>query len=314
MLTAPFAVPLIDLAAERESIARDLRAASCSTGVFFVSNHGVPSSLIAEHFTIARAFFDLSLDEKRAIDVSRSNAFRGYEPFGTQTIDEAAPGDLKEGFIMGPDFAPDHAHALARFPNTGTNLWPARPAGFREHMDAYVDAMRVLGRRLAGLLALSLNLPEAYFAAILREPLIYSQLFHYPSVSADLPAQRLGAGAHLDWGMLTILLQDDVGGLEVRAHDTSWHAAAPVPGTFVVILGEMMLRFTDGFYRSAMHRVRRNTSGRGRYSMPTFFDPDYDECIACVPTCLPANGALRYPARTVAEHMREMATQTLTAT
>ena len=314
MLTAPFAVPVIDLAAGRDAVARDIRAASCSTGVFFARNHGISSALIAEHFEYARAFFALPLDEKREIEVGRSNAFRGYEPFGTQTIDEAAPGDLKEGFIMGPDLAPDHPHVRARFPNTGTNLWPARPAGFRAQMETYVHAMCTLGRQLAGLLALSLTLPEDYFAPLLREPLLYSQLFHYPSVSAARPAQRFGAGAHLDWGMLTILLQDDVGGLDVRAHDTSWHAAQPVPGTFVIILGEMMVRLTDGFYRSAMHRVRRNDSGRSRYSMPTFFDPGYDERVTCVPTCTPADGEPRYPARTVAEHVREMARQPLSTT
>jgi isopenicillin N synthase-like dioxygenase len=314
MLTAPFAVPIVDLARDADAVARDIRAAGCTTGVFFARSHGVPQTLIDEHFAIARAFFDLPFDEKLAIEVERSNAFRGYEPFGTQTIDQAAPGDLKEGFIMGPDLAPGHAHVLAGYPNTGTNLWPARPPGFRAHMDAYVDAMRELGRRLSGFLALSLGLPETYFAEMLREPLLYSQLFHYPSQAADTPVQRFGAGAHVDWGMLTILLQDDIGGLEVRAHDTSWHAAAPLPGTFVIILGEMMLRFTDGFYRSAMHRVRRNTSGRSRYSMPTFFDPGYDERVTCVPACLPANGEPRYPARTVAQHMHEMAIRTLSAT
>jgi isopenicillin N synthase-like dioxygenase len=255
-------------------------------------------------------FFALELAEKRAIDVSRSNCFRGYEAFGTQTIDTAAPGDLK-GFIMGPDLAPDHPHVLAQYPNTGANLWPPRLPGFRRHMEAYVDAMNRLGRRLAGVLALSLDLPANYFAAALTNPLTYSQLLYYPSLPAQACGNRLGAGAHVDWGLLTILLQDDVGGLEIRAPDASWHAATPVPGTFVIILGEMILRLTNGLYRSAMHRVAKNTSGRSRYSMPTFFDPAYDYRVACVPSCRPAHGEPRYRACTVAEHMREMAHTTL---
>ena len=292
---------------------RDIRAAGCETGVFYVRNHGVPRALIEAHFALARAFFALDVAEKCAIDVHRSNCFRGYEPFGTQTIDAAAPGDLKEGFIMGPDLPPDHPHVLAGYPNTGANLWPVRPPGLRAHMETYVAAMNALGARLAGLLAVSLDLPHDAFAAALAEPLTYSQLFHYPSLPVAEPGTRLGAGAHVDWGMLTILLQDDVGGLEVRAHDTTWSAARPLPDTFVIILGEMMVRFTAGRYRSAMHRVTRNVSGRSRYSMPTFFDPAYDERVACVPTCAPPAGEPRFPARTVAEHMREMARDTLSA-
>ena len=313
-------IPVIDLAETFSSdvrdclaAAHDVLAASRAIGMFYVTNHGVPTPLIDAHFALARSFFALELGEKRAIDVSRSNCFRGYEAFGSQTIDAATPGDLKEGFIMGPDLAPDHPHVLARYPNTGTNLWPQRPAGFRSHMEAYVDAMNRLGRRLAGLLARSLELPADYFAAPLSDPLTYSQLLYYPSLPAEGRTNRLGAGAHVDWGMLTILLQDDVGGLEVYAGETAWLAAPPVPDSFVIILGEMILRLTDGFYRSAQHRVKKNTSGRGRYAMPTFFDPEYDYRVACTPTCKPARGEPRYPARTVAQHMQEMARETLSA-
>lgn len=319
-MNTQYTMPVVDLGrscsagAADPSLAQAVRDASRGSGLFYVSNHGVPASLIAAHFAVARAFFDLDLDEKRSIDVGRSNCFRGYEAFGTQTIDAAAPGDLKEGFVMGPDLASDHPHVLARYPNTGANLWPLRPAGFRRHMETYVDAMNGLGRKLAGVLAVSLDLPADYFGAPLVDPLTYSQLLHYPSVPAQAFANRQGAGAHRDYGMLTILLQDEVGGLEVLYPDTGWHAAPPMPGTFVVILGEMMLRLTNGFYRSALHRVAKNTSGRSRYSMPTFFDPGYDYRVECVPTCRPADGEPRYPACTVGRHMLEMAREPLSPT
>ncbi len=321
MRMAPLTVPVIDIDAtfsadpnDRLAAAHAVRDAGRDVGMFCVANHGVPAALIAAHFELAQAFFALDATEKRAIDVSRSNCFRGYEAFGTQTIDAAAPGDLKEGFIMGPDLAPDHPHVLARFPNTGTNLWPVRPPGFRDHMERYVTAMNRLGRHLAGLLALSLGLSETYFADALAEPLTYSQLLYYPPLPVASGAHRFGAGAHVDWGLLTMLLQDDVGGLEVRGRDGRWHAAPPVPDTFVIILGEMALRLTDGLYRSAPHRVAKNISGRGRYSMPTFFDPPYDYRVACVPTCRPAQGEPRYSHCTVAEHMLEMARQPLSTT
>jgi isopenicillin N synthase-like dioxygenase len=109
-------------------------------------------------------------------------------------------------------------------------------------------------------------------------------------------------------------LQDDVGGLEVATADGRWEAAPPLAGSFVIILGEMVLRLTNGRYRSAVHRVARNTSGRARFSMPTFVDPGYDVWIACVPTCLPDSGQPRFPACTVANHMREMTHHLLSAT
>lgn len=318
--TATAVVPVIDLAGTfssadaREAAARELDAAGRASGMFFVIGHAVPPELIAEHFAYARAFFALDLAEKRTIDVSRSNAFRGYEAFGTQTIDDDAPGDLKEGFIMGPDLAADHPHVLARYPNTGTNLWPLRPLGFRAHMEAWIGAMNALGRHLAALLARALDLPEDFFAEMLTEPLTYSQLLHYPPVSPSFAGNRFGAGAHVDWGLFTILLEDDVGGFEVRSADGSWQAVRPLPGALSVILGELVVRLTNGRYRSAVHRVAQSLGGRSRYAMPTFFDPDYERRIACVPTCMPIGGAPQYPARTVAEHMLEMARATLTTT
>lgn len=314
-----FVIPTIDLTPVGtdepawSSVIRQVRAASSDAGMFRVTGHGVASELIDAHFAFARAFFALDPVEKRAIDVGRSNCFRGFEAFETQTIDAAAPGDLKEGFIMGPDLPPDHPHVLAGYPNTGSNLWPVRPAGLRAHMEAYVEATNGLGRRIAAVLARSLDLPATYFRELLADPLNYSQLLYYPSVTAPSGANRMGAGAHVDWGMLTMLLQDDVGGLEVRLADGSWQPVAPVAGSFVIILGEMMLRLTNGRYRSAEHRVNKNVSGRDRYSMPTFFDPGYDARIACVPSCQSASGEPRFAACTVAEHMLQMARRTLSA-
>jgi isopenicillin N synthase-like dioxygenase len=314
------AIPVIDLAAHQTLDARERRAvparvgdAASSGGIFYVENHGVPAAVVDAQFRLAHEFFAIDVTEKAAIDVARSNCFRGYEAFASQTIDAASPGDLKEGFIMGPELDAAHPHVLAGYPNTGANLWPLRPPHFKAQMLAWVDQMNALGRRLAALLARSLDLPEEYFAAALLEPMTYSQLFHYLSQPRMPLASQLGAGAHVDWGFLTILAQDDVGGLEVRDALGGWSAAPPVPGTLVVILGEMILRLTNGRYRSATHRVAINTSGRSRYSLPTFIDPNYDYQITCVPTCRPAAEAPRFADASFAEHMLEMAKQRLSA-
>jgi isopenicillin N synthase-like dioxygenase len=207
---------------------------------------------------------------------------------------------------MGEDLDADHPYVRAGFPNTGPNQWPARPADFKARMNAYAAVMNRLGAHLIGLLALSLELPEDYFSAAMAEPLYNCRLLHYPPQSAAEAARNPGAGAHVDWGMLTILLQDDIGGLEVLSPDGDWIPATPVAESFVINLGEMIPRLTNDRYRSTMHRVTSNTSGRDRYSVPTFIDPEYAYVVTCVPTCLPADGKPRYEPCTVGEHIAEM--------
>jgi isopenicillin N synthase-like dioxygenase len=288
-----------------------MSSAALLSGVFYVVHHGVPEHVVDAQFQLARNFFALDVTEKATVDVARSNCFRGYEAFASQTINAATPGDLKEGFIMGPELEATHPHVVAGYPNTGANLWPLRPPNFKAQMLGWVEHMNAIGRRLAALLAISLDLSEDHFAAALREPLTYAQLFHYPPQPPGPHATQIGAGAHVDWGLLTILVQDDVSGLEVRDSAGRWSAAPPIRGTFVIILGEMILRLTNGRYRSAMHRVAANIGSRSRYSMPTFIDPEYDYRVECVPTCRPAQGAPQFGAASVAEHMLAMAQRRL---
>ncbi|MGA2392502.1 MAG: 2-oxoglutarate and iron-dependent oxygenase domain-containing protein [Candidatus Lustribacter sp.] len=306
-------IPVIDLAgsfssnlAERKAVAAEIHAASRDIGFFYVKNHGIPAAMTAAQLELAHEFFALEMSEKLEIDVKQSSCFRGYEPLAVQTLEEGKSPDLKEGFIMGPDLGPDHRYVRAGVPNTGPNQWPRHPHDFKQRMNAYSARMTDLGRHLIACLALSLELPEDYFAASLEEPIAYCRLLHYPPQSAATAAQNLGAGAHTDWGMLTMLLQDDIGGLEVRAPDGEWISATPMPGTFVVNLGEMIPRLTNDLYRSTMHRVVSNTSGRDRYSVPAFLDPEYYYTVKCVPTCLPTDGSPRYPECSVGEHLAEM--------
>jgi len=158
----------------------------------------------------------------------------------------------------------------------GPNLWPEIP-GFREAVLAYLDALSALGQALMGGFAMGLGLPERYFAEHgTGDPLLLLRFFNYPTQPApsDLPVQW-GVGEHTDYGLLTLLWQDDVGGLQVRAGDR-WFDAPPIPNTFVCNVGDMLDRMTGGRYRSVPHRVTVNTSGRDRLSVPLFFDPDFD--------------------------------------
>ncbi|MDE0283457.1 MAG: isopenicillin N synthase family oxygenase [Gammaproteobacteria bacterium] len=306
-------IPVIDLSPylsgdteAKKTVAWEVHKASRETGFFYIRNHGVPFERMEQHLELARMFFDLPAKEKNRVHINKSTCNRGYEPIAAQTLDEGSPPDLKEGFLIGNDLDENHPYVKQEVPNTGSNQWPEQPEGFKDSFNEYVDMMRDLGRTLAKVLALSLDLTEAYFDEGLTEPVMVGRLLHYPSQDSEIVANQLGAGAHTDWGMLTMLLQDDIGGLEVQNSEGDWISAPPKESTFVVNLGEMMRVFTNGIYRSNMHRVVNNHSGKSRYSCPTFFDPDYFYKVKCVPTCIPESGKLDFPETTAGEHVAYM--------
>ncbi len=314
---SPSSLPIIDISglagtrpADRLAVARELRRACLEKGFFYVRNHGIPEDLVTRVFSESRKFFALPLTEKEAIDKKRSPANRGYEALRAQTLESGAPPDLKEGFYIGPDHAPDDPRTLAGKFNHGPNQWPVSLPSFRDTMSAYFAGLLELGERLMRGLALSLDLPEDRFRTFCTEPMATLRLLHYPPRRPDGDPHERGAGAHTDFGGLTLLRQDDVGGLQVWDQESrGWSHAAPVPGTFVVNLGDMIARWTNGLYRSTRHRVV-NTSGRERYSVPFFYVGNYDEEVSCLPTCLQPGEAPKYPPITVEAHLRGMYART----
>ena len=311
---APDSIPIIDLAPyfskeveAKKAVAWEVHKAARETGFFYIKNHGMPLERMEKHLELARTFFDLPAEEKDKVHIRHSPCTRGYEPAAAQTLDEGSPPDLKEGFLIGNDLDENHPYVKQGIPNTGSNQWPEHPEDFKDSFIEYVDLIRDLGRTLAKLLALSMDLPESYFSdEDLAEPLMIGRLLHYPPQEQEIVANQLGAGAHTDWGLLTFLLQDDIGGLEILNADGDWIKAPHIEGTFVVNLGEMVRVLTNGAYRSNMHRVVNNQSGRSRYSCPTFFDPDYFYRVKCVPTYMPEAGEPDFPEMTVGEHIAHM--------
>ena len=306
------AIPVVDLGTtDRKSIADDIHRACRDTGFFYVVNHGIPQALIDAQFTAAKRFFDLPLDEKLALHMKKSPSTAGYEPTGGQALDsqddkaDKAPPDLKESFYCGLELAPDHPLALKKIRTFGHNQWPEL-TGFREQMLSYHEALSALGDRLHGLLAMSLDMPADWFKQFHAPASATLRLIKYPPQPRNAAFNQIGAGAHTDWGGVTILAQDDVGGLEVRTVQGDWIEAPPIPGTFVINLGDLMARWTNGLYMSNMHRVLNNTTDRDRYSIPFFYSPFPTSVIEAIPSCVDADHPRRFADCTAQEHMAEM--------
>lgn len=265
-------LPVIDL---RAPDVAQLRRACEEHGFFYVSHHGVDASLERRLEAASRKFFALPLETKQRVSMaSGGRAWRGWFPLGGE-LTSGAP-DLKEGFYFGDELPAGDAR-----PMHGHNVFPAEVPELRDAVLAFIDAQRATGHRIMRALALSLGLDETFFERELTsEPLSLFRIFHYPVPETS----GWGVGEHTDYGLLTVLKQDDCGGLEVKT-PRGWIDAPPIEGTFVCNLGDMLDRMTGGRYRSTPHRVR-NASGRSRYSWPYFFDPNFGARVNALPGSL----------------------------
>ena len=310
------ALPIIDMETYRAGrpsakaeLIEEIADKSRTLGFFYLVNHGLPEPLLAGQLDWTRRFFALPQADKQAVDFRNLPVRRGFEPMALQTLQAGAEPDQKEGFTFGLEPAPTGRLG----PFDGPNQWPGSRAGFdadafRLQMEAYRDAMVRLGREICGLLAASLGLPEDYFAEALARPSASVRLLHYPPQPDPTIQPKLGCGAHTDWGFITLLLQDDCGGLEIELPGGGWIKATPQPGALIVNLGDMVVRLTNGRYASNTHRVLNTAPGRDRYSIATFFNPHAFYSVECVPTCLPAGDAPE--PITFADHIQAMIQKT----
>ena len=307
-------LPVIDLTpvrrgepGARKNVAQLLDQTCRANGFFYVTGHGVQPDLRQKVFGQSKAFFDLPLDVKSGWHIDKSGISRGYDPVGWQSLEVGKPADLKESFYMGVDRGPDDALVMAGVPNQGPNQWPdeALVPGFRASTNAYAQAMASLGRQILSLLAESLNLPASYFDAFLTNPMPVLRLLHYPPNDQPLQQGQVGSGAHTDWGSVTLLAQDDVGGLQVKLGDV-WVDAPPVPDSYVVNLGDMMQRWSNDRWRSNLHRVLPQPPGQHRYSVVYFYDMDYHAVVSALPGCFDASNPPNYPPITAGQHIVEM--------
>lgn len=294
-------IPVVDIAplldgSDKKSVAKEIRWALSNAGFMYVKNHGIPADFVSSVFDVTRRFFDLPMEQKMALHVSKSDvALRGYiEPFGENT-DPGKTKDLKECFDMGPE------RATVEGPFFGPNPWPATLPEFRQLTYGYHEKMVLLSRQLLQGIAISLDLPETYFESRMTNPISIQRLLHYPPQTGLIDETVIGIGAHTDYGNLTILAQDDVGGLQVMNRDGQWVEGSPIPGTFVINIGDLVQRLTNDMYLANLHRVI-NTSGRERYSIPFFIDADYDAVFEPLPSCVSDSNPRKYEPVSCGDH------------
>ena len=284
------AIPVIDMAALYEGhadgarrVARELRHAAETIGFFYVRNHGVPQELIARTDAVARQFFRLPLPEKQKIRVAPWH--RGYIKVGEAKMAGSAKVDLKESFIFGAEVGPQPA-AGAEHKMRGPNQWPDALPDMRATLNEYFTTANECGRVLFRGFAASFGLDLDHFTQHFDRPVTRGALVFYPPQPPDLPTDQFGVAPHTDYGCLTLVCQDPIGGLEVQDRHGDWVIAHPIEGALVINVGDLMARWTNGRFKSTPHRVV-NRSGRERLSIAAFIDPNYETPVE--PIC--ADGA-----------------------
>jgi isopenicillin N synthase-like dioxygenase len=291
-------LPIIDVSALASGdkagvakVAAEIGAACRDIGFFYVANHSVPKPLMEATFAASAAFFaQPEAAKKKVLYTAAGN--RGYVPMKGEALDPTKPADLKEAFNIGLELPADDPELVAGRMFRAQNLWPAG-SGFRDTMLAYFGACHALGQALHRAFAVDLGLAETFFDDKLDRPMAVLRPLHYPPAPARAETGQLGAGEHTDYGCVTLLATDGVGGLEVRTRAGEWIAAPHVPGAFVCNIGDCLMRWTNDIYVSTPHRVV-SPAGKERYSIAFFLDPNPDADIECLPGCATPARPARY--------------------
>ncbi len=284
-------IPVIDIgalirgASDYRAVAAAIGRACRESGFFYIINHGVSERLQNDLEQQSREFFAQDLQTKLQIDMARGGrAWRGYFPVGRE-LTSGAP-DRKEGIYFGAELDADHPLVQQQTPLHGANLFPVSPPELKQTVLDYMAAMTQLGHQVMAGVALSLGLEKSYFAEqYTADPLTLFRIFNYPASPTSLNEEGWGVGEHTDYGLLTILRQDNCGGLQIKV-GSHWIDAPPLANSFVCNIGDMLDRLTAGYYLSTAHRVR-NIADKDRLSFAFFFDPNFNAEIQPLPIGTP---------------------------
>lgn len=262
-------IPVIDIsklmAGDAGEAASAIHEAAARVGFFYLSGHGIAPALMEQAFAVAQDFFAQpeAIKAGAAVDTNQ----RGWMATGMATMQGAATHDLKEVFFWGaPDAPPE-------------NRWPPEYPRLQADLLPYYRAVCGIGDAVLRAIAAGFGLPEETFRAAYQAPMARGQLVYYPpSTEGDEAEQRFGVAPHTDFGVLTFLLQDQNGGLQVRNRDGVWIEAPPIPNTLVCNIGDLLQRWTNDRFVSTVHRVI-NRSGNKRHSIPVFYDPNPEAVV-----------------------------------
>ena len=276
----------------RNSVAKKIHEAASKVGFMYVKNININEQVIKEAFNSSANFFSLPDKNKREIQYLE-NTNHGYQSIGGQQLDSNIAPDLKETITM------------RNVPNNLNNkaLWPSSQFAS--------DANRMFNSCLEGVfqimeaIALALNLPKDFFTKCHTGENMTLRYLHYPIIKKDINEEQMGAGAHTDFGTVTLLFQDDIGGLEVQSSEGKWIPATPIHNTIVVNTGDLLSRWTNKIYKSTLHRVRPMVSNKERYSIAFFADPDSATKVSVFPSCFNSENPSKFSDITAGEHIAQ---------
>lgn len=303
-MTTPLSVPSISVDRDPAVVGHEFDEVLREVGFFQIVDHGVPESVADRCWDVSRSFFDLPLDDKLNVERAEGGLY-GYFPMLAESLaqsrDDTAPGDLKESFNMGPGvvegYTPVDETELSLFT---ANRWPVAMPEMKPAWEDYFAAMTTLARRLMVMFAHGLDLPADFFADKIDRSPSALRAINYPEQEAPPADGQLRAGAHTDYGTLTILRQEaGRAGLQVRDdRSDSWVNIPPTDGALVINIGDIMARWTNDRWTSTLHRVVNPDAGSAvstrRQSMPFFHNANYSALIECLPSCLPAGEKPKY--------------------
>ena len=316
-------VPVLDIAAFRggdasvkQLLAAEVGRAINDIGFLVITGHGVDPGLIARVQTISNAFFDLPMAEKMAVLRPAPDVTRGYIPLEAESVGRSqgvdVPGDLNESLMIGPvDVPPSdpYFHGPQAGKHFHPNLWPSAPVALQPLYEAYFRAMGGLADDLMALFALALDLPEHFFADKIDRHISRLRVRNYPAPLEPPKPGQLRAGAHCDYGSLTILrAEDKPGGLQVMNSAGYWVDVPIAPDSYIINIGELMARWTNGRWKANLHRVVNPPTDQAavsrRLSLVFFHNPNYDAPVSALPGTVAVGEEPRYPPTTSGDHLR----------
>jgi len=295
-------IPVIDLDLPKSQAAQQIGRACEDIGFLSLVNHQVPAKVIHDMWKVTWEYFDLPVSEKIKLPMSESYPY-GYCGLGNENLSagysaqESRP-DPKESFCIGPH------NPLAQMPPV---QWPDQPANFKALWQRYWDHMELLSLRLLHLFAIALKLPPNWFEDKVQRHRSALRALSYPQQHPAPAVGQIRAGQHTDYGSITILKQDDVGGLQVRRDKANepWVNVPYMADAFVVNLGDLMPRWTNDRWVSTLHRVVTTPSNRRRQSVAFFHNIDHDHLVECIPTCCGPNNLPKYKPILFWDHLME---------